>query len=565
MADVTVSKPSAEDAPAEDAPTSAAFHAVLVLENEPSGDGRFINEGALTWRTPPLPLMWQRSNEERHRGAVIVGRIDELWRSGNEIHASGIFDLGSPDGREAHRLVSEQIQRWVSIDADQLEIAEEELFEEGDDFRVVISAARVMGATICSFPAFPAAVIALADHTIGDATPDGRPAASPPSLAADIHFGEVNFGSFKVSDAPWSPSASRFTDTEWMASTASAEHLSDSTISDHFLPHHEPSGALSRRGLHLAAHRFSTIRRRNKQAARDHLAAHFTQDLHEPVPDILQSSALVAAANLRRPPVAWFSNPALLAPTPITITRDGRIYGHAALWNTCHIAYPGVCKTAPRSRTSYSYFLTGAVEVNDPNFSAADDEADGGCGCATVATGPITLGTGHAHLHANPDAARHHYDNTGSAIADVAVGEDSHGIWVSGALRPDVTESQRIALRGSALSGDWRPIGGGLELVALLAVNVPGFPVPRLAMGLLDGQQVSLVAAGIPDDEPPADDPIPSGITAEELLEELKKDISSTDDKQTDPDDPTDLDDNESPADNPDDAPVDPPVEASTP
>ena len=48
------------------------------------------------------------------------------------------------------------------------------------------------------------------------------------------------------------------------------------------------------------------------------------------------------------------------------------------------------------------------------------------------------------------------------------------------------------------MSGDWRRIGGALRLVGLLAVNVPGFPVPKLKTHLANGQQLALVASGIP-------------------------------------------------------------------
>src|SRR5205085_943051 len=54
-------------------------------------------------------------------------------------------------------------------------------------------------------------------------------------------------------------------------------------------------------------------------------------------------------------------------------------------------------------------------------------------------------------------------------------------------------------LRASAPSGDWRRIGGNLELVGLLAVNVPGFPVPRpQVLTAAGGQQLALVAAPAP-------------------------------------------------------------------
>jgi hypothetical protein len=115
-----------------------------------------------------------------------------------------------------------------------------------------------------------------------------------------------------------------------------------------------------------------------------------------------------------------------------------------------------------------------------------------------VAVGQLTMGTGHAGLRMNARSAVAHYDNTGTAVADVVVGEDAHGIWFSGLVRKSATEEQIEALQASALSGDWRRNGTGLELVAALAVNVPGFPIPRtsLAASGEEGQE-SLVAAGV--------------------------------------------------------------------
>jgi predicted component of type VI protein secretion system len=62
---------------------------------------------------------------------------------------------------------------------------------------------------------------------------------------------------------------------------------------------------------------------------------------------------------------------------------------------------------------------------------------------------------------------------------DVACGEDEHGIWVHGAVRPDATPEQIRTLMASPPSGDWRNIGGNLELIGVLAVNIPGFPIRR--------------------------------------------------------------------------------------
>jgi hypothetical protein len=70
------------------------------------------------------------------------------------------------------------------------------------------------------------------------------------------------------------------------------------------------------------------------------------------------------------------------------------------------------------------------------------------------------------------------------AAADVTAGEDDFGIWVAGALRPGLRPEDIRALMAADVSGDWRRIGGALELVAVLAVNVPGFPKIRVKESL---------------------------------------------------------------------------------
>jgi hypothetical protein len=178
------------------------------------------------------------------------------------------------------------------------------------------------------------------------------------------------------------------------------------------------------------------------------------------------------------PPTEWFANPNLDKPTPITVDPSGRIYGHIAAWHVNHIGMPRATKP-PRSKSKYAYFHTGVCRTD----SGKD-----------IPVGQLTLAGGHASLHASASEAAKHYDDTASAIADVHAGEDQYGIWVAGSLRPDATEMQIRALRASAPSGDWRPINGNLELVAVCQVNVPGFPVARAMVA--SGKVMALVAAG---------------------------------------------------------------------
>lgn len=210
---------------------------------------------------------------------------------------------------------------------------------------------------------------------------------------------------------------------------------------------------------------------------------------------------LVASAGPERPPLAWFSDPGFYEgdgrlveildkrgqataegkfACPITVTEEGEIYGHLAPWDICHVGQNGKCVTAPSSRVDYAHYKRGQYVVT------AEGEK--------IRVGTITAGVGHASTSQGFSAGRamDHYDNTALQCADVNVGEDEFGIWIHGAVRPDATESQIRMLRASSLSGDWRKIGGHLELVAALAVNQPGFPLAVVASGQIE----SLTAAG---------------------------------------------------------------------
>lgn len=182
------------------------------------------------------------------------------------------------------------------------------------------------------------------------------------------------------------------------------------------------------------------------------------------------------------PLAEWFQDPKLTLPTPITVTADGRVSGHAAVWGTCHVGYRDKCVTPPRSKSGYQYFNVGQVIT-----------ADG----SAVNVGRLTAGTGHAGLEFGATPAKEHYDNTGWAAAYVHAGEDEHGIWFAGAISPSATPEQIATLRASSTSGDWRSIQNNLEMVGILAVNTPGFPLPRAKAGLVAGAQISLIASGV--------------------------------------------------------------------
>lgn len=201
----------------------------------------------------------------------------------------------------------------------------------------------------------------------------------------------------------------------------------------------------------------------------------------------LMASAFTIYEETNVLPAEWFVDPELKMPTPVTVTREGRVFGHIAQWGVCHIGLglsigmDDTCTEAPHSPTNYAYYRTGVVDTDQ----------------GEIPVGNLTMGIGHAPDKASARATIAHYDNINAVVADVVTGEDEHGIWFSGAMRPNLTDDQIRAFKGATLSGDWRTIGGELELVAALAVNVPGFGIPRLSLAASGGRQTALVAAGM--------------------------------------------------------------------
>jgi hypothetical protein len=247
----------------------------------------------------------------------------------------------------------------------------------------------------------------------------------------------------------------------------------------------------------------------------------------EPAP--AEQPAMAAAARVMpatwRPEASWFQmaepdeasgllveqldgagDPVGLA-CPLTV--DGRqVYGHLAYWGQCHIGYPGLCISPPNSELQYAPFYHGP----DHFLRAAGSGVE--CADGTIAAaGPVTVACDHALAHLRAPEARDYYAHTGLQWADVAVVDGTYGPWACGALRPDVTEDQIQVIKAGGWSGDWRELGGNLELIGVLAVTIQGFPVQRrqlAASGLTgmaeagqprvhiqNGEQVSLIGGAM--------------------------------------------------------------------
>jgi len=190
---------------------------------------------------------------------------------------------------------------------------------------------------------------------------------------------------------------------------------------------------------------------------------------------------LMASAAVTKvlPPLEWFAKPDLDQLTPLTVSDTGRVFGHIGGRDTCHVGLPG-CVTPPMGHSDYSHFHVSAQEVQ---------------GGGLLPVGTLVAGPRHADPQLAFRAAQDHYDDVDAAVAKVVAGEDEFGIWVAGWILPDARPEAVEVFKSSPVSGDWRWIGGQLELIAVCSVNTPGFPVPRARVAFSYGAQRTLIAS----------------------------------------------------------------------
>jgi hypothetical protein len=430
---------------------------------------------------------------------VRVGNITRVWRDGTNIMGEGFFDLGGPeddDAHEAFRRMGAGTLSGISIDADDITDADiEYVFPKADDAeedeeddiffllfaapeKIIFHAARIRAATLCDIPAFVEANIHLID-----------PVEAASLLASAAALDTTH--STATSDGPWDAPTNELRLPHDMpldvAHAAYGQVVTDdetvSKLSCGYL-HHEvdEDGVPGAANLTACA---SGISRAMAREVYEHLARHLRDAGREPPPFTPASPALVAHAwhdDEWRPARDWFTDPKLGQLMPIVVTDQGRVYGHAAQWGQCHLGYMSECVMPPHE-SYHSYYMTGEVLCDDGT---------------RVAVGQITAGIEHAPMHLRASSAKQHYENTDAVVADVVTGNDRHGIWVAGAIRPWAQTSRVASLRGSGqVSPDWRRIGGELRMVALLTVTTSGYTVPRARALVASGEIQTLVSSGM--------------------------------------------------------------------
>lgn len=200
--------------------------------------------------------------------------------------------------------------------------------------------------------------------------------------------------------------------------------------------------------------------------------------------------ALVASAGPVKPPAEWFRDPEFDELTPWTVTKDGRVFGHLADWDGCHIGFNGVCVPPFRSATDFAYFNCQEIETAEGEL---------------IGIGKVMFsrdGVGHAPTD-DPSMTyqdvQAFYDDATCVGALVRAGSDRYGTWIAGALAPGLNDLEVQHMRTHGPSGDWRPIrphDRTAELIAAMAVPIQGFQIARRALvASANGEITAIITA----------------------------------------------------------------------
>lgn len=292
--------------------TLIPWYGVLAPEGKWSGDRRMFANGSLSHRDLPLPLTWQKVQDDAHDGSVTVASIDwSEMRDDGMMHAGGQI-LATEEADEWVGLLAHFGRFGVSVDADDAEagLGNQDgspfSFDEdpdGEPYGLIFSAARVCSASSVNIPAFAEAFVMMGtdpDHDYGD-QPEQQAMAAVLAMLSGATIEEMGL-MLAISEKSWDGSASRFTPEQWKRSCIL--HLDDSdNKSSHKLPIREPDGELSRAAVHAAAARINQVDAPDAKisAAKTALRSAYSQ-LGEDAPEGL------ALDDFARGP-GWITNP----------------------------------------------------------------------------------------------------------------------------------------------------------------------------------------------------------------------------------------------------------------
>lgn len=409
------------------------WRGMLAPVNAPTGDGRRIR--TFTHRDLPVALKWQRTEEPGHIKSVVVGSTERIeYITTAEALAAG--------------WVTEEMAQRAGLSPDTVGVwAAGEFFDDID----------------------PAEMPRLAEDVA-----EAKLLVTKGVLGPSVDAGEVAFYGFVHPGTDDVVTADEVFEAEDAGEQLDIEALIDSyeIAAATLVP--IPAFAETPRPFEL-------------------LPAAEGASEENAVTAAARRVALVAAA----PAISadWFDDPHFTEVTPLTVASNGRVWGHIAAFGVCHVGIPGMCTTAPHSASDYANFHRYAATTGGVDLPVAAGRITAGHGAMTNVCACCPGNDDHACSRLSFGGAVAHHDPM-RVLAYVRAGEDEHGIWVAGIAAPEADDRDRAALARQRFSGDWRDVGGNLELTEVLALSRerPGFPLPRTSVA--NGRQRALVAAG---------------------------------------------------------------------
>ncbi len=439
----------------------------IAVEGVQTGDGRVIADGALYWEELPVPLRWAPEDEGGHCGAVVVGMIDQIERrDGGVIWGAGTIDDAPPGdenmpnhGAEAARLMAEGVLKGVSIDP--------------DDWQVVVIDTTVTEADVAEAEAELMAILAAAGDP--DPGPDAGVVLFEDEAGAIVE--RLLRGRIRAATLVDTPA---FIDAVITLDDAAEAPTEEAPVEG------EPVAVAAAEG-HADCGCGGTCGDCGAAPVVVHAS---TDDMAK-----VRFLALVAAAPSPFP-AEWFDDPQLATLTPITVTEDGRVFGHVAQHDTCHVGQPAGCTTAPLSASSYAHFHRYAETASGVPLPVDAGRITGGHGKYANVCACCPGSDDHACVNWEYAETIAHHDQL-ATLAYGRCGEDAanNAIWFAGVVAPEANDMDVALLKRQLVSGDWEPVGRGLELTEVLALSKerPGFPLALVAHGRVR----SLVAAGV--------------------------------------------------------------------
>lgn len=400
----------------------------------PTSDGRMAATppGGIKTRAYPLTLTLNHVGDPT--GYPTIGSVDRVWMQDGVAMGEGKLDINGADGAEYARQLMEGMTNRVSIDPVEVQVEWRMLGPDGNYFSEPVGGWTEEA--VMALPEGTRPIMTFADWVLA-----GLAAVPIPAY----------------SQAAISP--------VWDYEPCSA--LPDDAIVASIQPIESNLVQIDRI--------FADLREKSPWIAKMAQNAENGQNGPESAEsgEIRPKNALVAALPVGGQVFTreFFEYPKLDGPTPMTVTENGRIYGHVRLNGTCFQYGGGAgkgprCIEPPASACNYGKFRVHGAKMEDGSI---------------LAVGALTFGDGHVS-RGSLEASRAHYDNVSTVAAKVVAGRDQWGDWISGEV-VDEYRAKAYDLLLSPLSGHWEPDADNnnyLEMLAAHIVVTPGYSVPRI-------------------------------------------------------------------------------------